>query len=208
MNKGIFFFCILVLLTLGGRYCFLHVGDWLAHSESPQKADVILCLNGNPDRVPKVVELFKQGYADTILVTFPKTKTAVVKAGIPDAAVLSLAGGYNSTYEEALGAVRFMKLHTFDSAIIVSDPYHLYRVQWTYGRLTAADSIRLIYTASVTADSGATWWDDTWDRRYILKEVPKILYYWIAHGLLGVRHDPHWVNITEQWYSRMLVRFA
>ena len=103
MKKSTLILSFLVLLAVGGRYFFLHVSDWLAVSEPPQKADVILCLNGNLARVPKVVELFRQGYGDTVLVTFPATRKAVIKAGVPEAAVLTLDGGFDSTYAEAAG---------------------------------------------------------------------------------------------------------
>ena len=77
----------LLLLVIGGRYSFLHVSDWLAVSEPPQKADVILCLNGNLARVPQVVELFRLGYGHTVLVTLPATRKAVLTAGVPEPAL-------------------------------------------------------------------------------------------------------------------------
>jgi len=148
MNKRIFLVSILLLLVLGGRFFPLNISNWLALSDEPRKADVIICLNGNPDRMPKAVELFRQGYADIILVTFPSTRNEALKYGVPGMAVVSLNGGYNSTYEEALHAVRFMKQENLHSAIIVSDPYHMYRAKWTYGYLANAEAIELTYIAS------------------------------------------------------------
>jgi len=209
MNKYFLLAAFLVLLSLAARSCFLNIADWLAVSEIPQKVDVIICLNGNPNRLPKVVGLFKQGYADKILFTFPSTKDAAIdKYAIPDTALLALAGGYNSTYEEALQVGRLMQQKNLQTAIVVSDPYHMYRAKWTYDNLAGLENRKFTYIASELPRSSRFWWDDTKDRRTILGELPRILYYWIAHGLLRIRHDPPWISATEQWYNRMLQRFS
>lgn len=104
-----------------------------------------------------------------------------------------------------MDVVRFMGRENLQSAIIVSDPYHMYRAQWTYGHLTDADAIDLTYIASGATGVKKNWWKDTTERRTVLREIPKIFYYWIAHGLLGVRNDPQWIVATELWYNRFLI---
>jgi hypothetical protein len=198
---------ILLPLVVGGLL-FFNATTLLLISDLPQKAEVIICLNGNLKRIPKVAELYSQGYARKILVTYPSTRKAMIKAGIPETAVVSLDGGYNSTYEEALGVVRFMELENLRSAVIVSDPYHMYRARWTYSWLSDTGKVQLTYVAAEESGERPFWWDDTKDRRTVLRELPKIAYYWIAHGLLGIRYDPPWVMAAERWYNRMLLRFV
>jgi uncharacterized SAM-binding protein YcdF (DUF218 family) len=208
VNKHIFLVISLLLLAIGGRLFFLNVSDWLSVSEEPRRSDVIICLNGDKDRVPKAVELFRQGYAGKILVTYAETRKLVTGNGVPDEAVLSLDSRPNSTYEEALGAIQFMVREKFKSAIIVSDPYHMYRVKWTYGHLTASDAMQITCTAYEAFWAKGFWWDQTRSRLAILNEVPKVIYYWITHGFLGIDYDPLWLTTIDRWYNKMLKHFV
>jgi hypothetical protein len=208
MKKGFLLIICLLLLIVGSWISFHHISSWLTITEVPRKSQVIICLNGNLKRIPKVVELYNQGYAGKILVTFPATRTAMITAGIPETAITSLEGGFNSTYEEAMAVVRFLELENLRSADIVSGPYHLYRVKWTYSHLADTGKMLLTYIADEEKGEQPFWWDNSSDRRTVLRELSKIAYYWIAHGLLGVRDDPPWVTEIEQWYNRILLRFV
>jgi uncharacterized SAM-binding protein YcdF (DUF218 family) len=207
MNKHIVLLSTLFFLVAGGGLIFINVGKWLIVSEEPRKVDVIICLSLSNARLQKVVELFRQGYADKILVTYTNIRVKVIKSGVPDNAVLSLNDKHNSTYEEAMHAIQYMHRQNLHSAIIVSDPYHMYRAKWTYDHLVGTVPIQLTYTASESINEKKFWWDEPKSRRFVLNEIPKVAYYWIAHGLLGVKYDPQWVTDLEHWYSKMLTHF-
>ena len=115
---------------------------------------------------------------------------------------------HSTADEEALHVIQFMHKQNLHSAIIVSDPYHMYRAKWTYDHLTDTDAMQLTYTASESIHSKKIWWDDQKSRHFILNEIPKVAYYWIAHGLLGVSYDPQWIIVTEQWYNKLLKHFV
>ena len=84
----------------------------------------------------------------------------------------------------------------------------MYRAKWTYDHLTDPDAIQLTYTASESIHSKKIWWDDQKSRHFVLSEIPKVFYYWIAHGFLGVSYDPQWIIVTEQWYNKILKHFV
>ncbi len=207
MNKRILLFSILLLLAAGGRFLFLHAGNFLSVVEEPGKADIIICLNGDKDTVPKAVELFKEGHADRILVTYVETGELITALGVPEEAVLSLNSRPESTYEEALGAVDLMEREQFHSAIIVSGPFHMRRVNWTFDHL-ADDSMSMSYTTYEALWANGFWWDDTRSRQTALRELPKIIYYWVGHGLFGITRDPPWFTTVERWYNKVLLRFV
>ena len=170
--------------------------------------EVIICLNLSNARVKKAVKLFRQGYADKILVTFPGTRKLVTENGVPDENVLSLDSKPNSTYEEALGVIQFMHREKIYSAILVSDPYHMYRVKWTYDHLVDTEAIQLVYTASKQIHEKKFWWDGQKSRRFILSEIPKVAYYWVVHGLFGVKYDHQWITDLEHWYNKKMKHFV
>lgn len=193
-----------MLLITGGAIFILNIGDWLTYSEEPEKADLIICLNGNKDRIKKAVELLNQGIAGHILVTSSSMRDVIVAQGVPETAIKVYSGKYNSTYEEATGAVQFMVGQEMSSAVIVSDGYHLYRARWTFERLKKSNAIEFSYTASGPMFGNREWWRDTQSRKFVLNEIPKVAYYWIGHGLLGIETDPQWINATESWYNKLL----
>jgi len=36
------------------------------------------------------------------------------------------------------------------------------------------------------------WWREKGDRRLVVSEVCKTLFYWVYHGLLGIQGEPEW----------------
>ena len=39
-------------------------------------------------------------------------------------------------------------------------------------------------------------------RFFVLTEMPKVLYYWLYHGLLGFEDDPQWTVDLKKWCSQ------
>jgi len=183
---------------------FLNIGDWLTISEDPEKAELIICLNGDQARLPKAVELFKQGVANHILVTSSSMRQFILRQGVPETAVTALSGPNSSTYEEARSAVQYMGGHKVRYAVVVSDSYHLYRARWTFERLKESQTFQFSYAAANPISENRQWWSDRKSRKFVLNEIPKVVYYWVGHGLLGIETDPHWVNAAESWYNKFL----
>ena len=94
--------------------------------------------------------------------------------------------------------------HPADSAIIVTDPYHQYRVKWTFAHVFSKTKIKFTYVSTQPAAALGFWWDDIPSRHFVLTEIPKVLYYWLYHGMLGFEDDPQWTVDLKKWYSQKL----
>lgn len=195
---------ILFLLTVGVGIFFLNVGTWLTVSEEPEVADLIVCLNGNKERINKAAELYKDGGAGHILVTSSSMRRIILAHGVPETAVTAVGGPHNSTYEEARSIVLYMREQNVRSALVISDGYHLYRARWTFELLKGSQTFQFSFTAADQISENRLWWREKASRRFVLNEIPKVAYYWIGHGLLGIEDDPQWINAAESWYNKFL----
>lgn len=135
--------CILFLtsLLIGREY-------FIVNNTSPMKANVIVVLgypaqiDGEPSstmkiRVEKAVELFQNGYAKTLIMTGSSAKNQFIEAevmanyaynslGIPMNAIIQEPNS-TDTFENAKYSVDIMRQHEWNSAIVVTTPYHTRR---------------------------------------------------------------------------------
>ncbi len=44
------------------------------------------------------------------------------------------------------------------------------------------------------------WWSNPNSRLFVLTELPKIVYYWVWHGMLEIAEDPQWAIDLERGY--------
>ena len=105
--------------------------DFLVVDEVPQRSDVIIVLSGDKGRVEYGIELYKQGYADFILLSGgveakSMERTALSEGVAEDHILLDSKSG--TTYENACNSTDIMQSHNLRSAIIVTSAYHTRRV--------------------------------------------------------------------------------
>ena len=101
----------------------------------------------------------------------------------------------------------FLTSRRIHSVTVISDPYHMRRVRWSFDRLLPAKIKRRVYVSTTPNGSEGFWWDNKESRRYVLDEVPKLIYYWIFHGVLGIHDEPTWAKKMQSWYDRMVARY-
>lgn len=151
----------------------------------PKKADVIIILgcklsNGSPGlflqkRIEKGVELFKQGYGRYIIVSGGKEKgekiseaesmyTTLIKYGINEHSII-LEDKSGNTSTNIKNCTQIMKDRQFNSAIIVSNLFHLRRV-WILAKRNNIDA---------TYD-GIFIWKYFWKEVHgAIREIPAII---------------------------------
>lgn len=122
---------------------------WTAHRyETPASADAIVVMgaaqwNGDPSpvfegRLLRALELYESGVADYIVTTGSgQPGDAVTEGfagfeflrnqGVPEASILIVIDGTN-TWEELTATARVLGDRDLESAVLVSDPYHNYRL--------------------------------------------------------------------------------
>jgi uncharacterized SAM-binding protein YcdF (DUF218 family) len=172
---------------------FLNIGDWLSISDPPQKADIVICLGGNNDRVTRAVTLFNQGFAKKILATNNDVYTQILKLKVPPEKVIKPPWLAENTYKEGIMIAQILSKENHTSALVVSDAYHLYRVKWTLEDTLPEKVPRLYYIPSDQSENRISWWINNNSRALVLWEIPKIVYYWIWHGMLGFEDNPAWL---------------
>ena len=206
-KKFVFSLLLLAVAVIGGCcFCLGHLGDWLARSDDPSGADVIVCLGGGCGRVELATELLHGGYADYLMVTTAGVKQQVLSRGVDKEKIICPQRFAETTFEEALALNEIVRERGFSKVLIVSDSYHMFRVKWSFAHVCDGLPVSLKYVSGRLATGGRFWWRDRWSRLYVVREVSKLMYYWFGHGLLGIEHDPAWLGGVKDWYSRMLTQ--
>ncbi len=194
----------LVILILVTGF-FTRLGNWLAVAGTPARSELIVCLGGSSERLDKAAELWHQGFAERVLATNVGVYRQLLARRVDRSAVISPPWSATSTYEEGM-LLRELLPDGCRSLVVVSDPYHLYRVRWTMLHFFAGADCRFIYVASDFDPPSTAWWTKPQSRLFVLSEIPKILYYLVWHGMLGIVEDPDWAHHLYRLYMAAVRR--
>lgn len=175
----------------------VNVGHWLsAPGTAPTQGDVIVALGGSggTGRVETALQLYREGHANTILLTgFSKISERklnpylhwesrfLLDAGVPSDVLLFDDRSRNS-YDEANNTAVLMKSRQWKRVLVVSDPPHLRRLGMVWGTACARHGLeyRLIATESPTWNASNWWRDKVW-ARFVGMELLKLSYYAMAY---------------------------
>lgn len=163
------------------------------HGGKPEKADVIIVLGGDDGlRVEKGGRLYNEGYAPNVLVTgidsryYKPTQPnwrerRLSELGIPEEAIL-IDTNSETTWEEARNSIERMKQKEWNSAIVVSDPPHMFRLYHTWSRAVEGSSKKIILVPTEPEWwSPLLWWQNKTSYRFVVSEFQKTLYYAFVH---------------------------
>lgn len=189
---------------LSGYLLFLNLGGLLTASDSVERADLIITTSGSTGRIARAAELLRQGYGSRVLVTTAESYSLLVGRGVAPERIVRAPWSADSTYEEGLLIRELLAGEDVASALVVSDPFHLLRVKWTLRHLFTGETPRFLFVSSDTPEFKGFWWDNHYSRLFVLSELPKIVYYWLWHGLLGRVEDPDWAINLERLYMTFL----
>ncbi|MBM4141200.1 MAG: YdcF family protein [Nitrospira sp.] len=185
------FVLITVLLYLGHGFILEKAGRYLYYKDELKPADVIVILSGEKtERVEYGVKLFKEGWArkDRIIfsggpVVWKYTWASLMKEqalhlGVPDKAIL-LEEKSSSTEENARYTKEILDKHGYKTCILVTSPYHSKRASKIFTKIMG-DKIKII---SAPVDNSwfsfEQWWERKRDRKAVLREYSKLLWFWI-----------------------------
>jgi uncharacterized SAM-binding protein YcdF (DUF218 family) len=118
-------------------------------------------------RVDRAVELYRAGAAPVLLFTggacahLPSeasvARALALEQGVPEQACI-LEEESRSTHENALHCARLLRARGIAEALIVSDPYHLYRARQSFRRV----GIDAVPVAARIAGRDFTLWSRIW----------------------------------------------
>ena len=183
---GVLAFAIIAALTLG-----LLVKRQAERDEArPSDAIVVLGAaqwDGKPSpvlqaRLDHAFDLYAAGLAPKLIVTggvgigdnYSEGEVArqyLLRKGIPAAAVLTENRG-RSSYESMEGATALMQRNGWHSALLVSDPFHMYRLKRMAGDLGVQAATSPTRTSPIRPGSAE-------ERRYMIREVATLADYLI-----------------------------
>lgn len=171
---------------------FRSLGAWLAGgAAAPVTSDVIVALGGDDGhRVKKVVELFRAGYADTVLITGLEGSPSGERAYylnwrakvLTDAGVaadrLQIESTASNSYEEARAVLALLQARQWSKALVVSDPPHMRRLNRVWSRTFAGSGKSYVLVASEPRWWDAErWWTSEKSGQFVLTELIKMGYY-------------------------------
>lgn len=168
-----------------------YAGHWLeAPAQAPRRADAIVVLGGDEgDRALRALELYRGGYAPTLVLTGLEYGDAAPPAaltwradflearGVPRSALRFEVDSRNS-YTEAVNILALMRQQGWHAAIVVSDPPHMRRLAWTWERVFKDSGVDYVLVASKPDWwSPGDWWREEKSGAFVIMEFIKLGYY-------------------------------
>jgi uncharacterized SAM-binding protein YcdF (DUF218 family) len=191
------FICLSIILILFRKQWLLFIGDFLFVHDALHPADVIHVIAGDDYRTDYAIQLYDQGFAKTLFFTGgwcdihlyyhgEHAKERSLAQAVPSSAIAFDDSKVVSTYMEAQRLKEWIDHSPYPirSVIVVSDPFHMRRIQWTY-RQVFGDSVE-VQMAPVPFDRTPytrTWWTDPKSRQNVREEYSKLVYYLFRYQL-------------------------
>jgi Uncharacterized conserved protein len=161
---------------------------------TPVKADAIVILGGGKgDRVAKALDLYRVGYAKNLVLTGrlsrPKKVSEVhdlraeflINRQVPADDISHLSPSENS-WEEAQSSLRMMQQRGWERVIVVSDPPHMLRLSYVWGKAFRGSPMHFALVATEPAWwNPLMWWGNKTSSSFVLSEILKLGYYVIAY---------------------------
>jgi uncharacterized SAM-binding protein YcdF (DUF218 family) len=171
---------LVLALILNFESILSDIGNFLIVNEVPQKADVIIVLNGSYDRVPYAAMLYQSGYAEKVLLSGDNgymTQQAL-SLGIPKSALI-LEDQSKTTFGNAQYSLNIIKQQGYNSAIVVTDQYHTRRASIIFAHFFKGILLTICpvpYNPAITQ----IWWKNSNSREFVISEYLKFGWYYIV----------------------------
>src|SRR3989344_1843468 len=190
MKKKLLFICLglisIAVILYWLKVPHLLIGRYLAPSDNLSRADAIVVVSGDSDRMRQAIDLYKQGYAPKLILSGAArdgiTSNALAmhieasQSGIPNEAVI-LEEKANNTYENALYTKEIVLSQGMQNIILVTSPYHQRRVYETFKNVFKGSGVKLQNSPSVYSDwKPYSWWNRERELHLTQEETIKVLW--------------------------------
>jgi uncharacterized SAM-binding protein YcdF (DUF218 family) len=195
MNAVVKFACKAFLtLSAAALLVFINLGFVVSHyARHPEKADVIVVLGGDSGlRIHKGAELYKAGYSQHILLTgiderfyrqgHPNWRERmIISLGVPKDAI-KVDTSSKTTWEEAVNTSETMKKREWKSALVVSDPPHMLRLNQTWKKaFEGTTNTFILVTTEPPWWNPLLWWKNRKSFQFVISEMKKNLFYTVMY---------------------------
>ena len=160
---------------------------WIV-SDNLSPVDAIVILGGGLGvRPPAAAELYRLGVSRQVIVARAEidrgcharhNREAVIREGVPPAAIADFNCEKLSTYGEALGVVQWAKANRIKSIVIPIDMFSTRRVRWIFQRVLGPEGIyAVVHAVAPSWYNADDWWRHHVGRTDFRNEVLKLAYY-------------------------------
>jgi uncharacterized SAM-binding protein YcdF (DUF218 family) len=159
--------------------------NFLIISEQPRASDAIIVLSGDSDRDRYAADLYNLGFSSVIIMSGVTNPAGImveraVKYGVKREDIIAEKKA-RSTYQNALYTRKIMLDNGFQSAIVVSSPFHMRRSRMVFERVFKKTGISLTYCAvppNLSIDDEKSPESFRW---FLAVEYGKLIYYWFKY---------------------------
>lgn len=212
LKKLLFGLAFLAVLLFFYEKWLLFIGDVLIARDNLHSADVIHVIAGEDYRTDYAIQLYKQRYGRIIFFTGgwcvyhqynhgEHGEEQTLAHGVPLDAIVFDDSKVTSTYAEAEKLNEWVKKNPYPirSIIVVSDPFHMRRVLWTYKKVMG-DSIevQMAPVPFVQTPYKRQWWKDPLSRNYVRDEYQKYIYYILRYQISSGRFQEWLVALDSE----------
>jgi len=190
----------LAVLVLSHEYLLRQIGQFLIAEQAPEKADVIVVLNGrDTERTLAAVDLYNEGYSKLIILAqgskqpgcdefFKRVRKdfdgkiffqkAIEAMGIPKHSFKLIGDGVTNTYDEAKVTKQFLKGNSYKSILLVTSKWHSKRAYLTFKSALNKEGIKItIYPSKYDTFDPEAWWKNKNDAELVFHEYAGLIYY-------------------------------
>jgi uncharacterized SAM-binding protein YcdF (DUF218 family) len=191
---------LLLAILFSQQYVLKKIGYFLIFEQEPQKADVIVVLNGrDTERSLTAVDLYNKGYSNLIVMSIGYKQPgsdefwkrvggnfngkvffqrAIEAMGVPEESFRFIGNGVTSTYDEAVATKEFLKKNGYRSILLVTSKWHSKRAYLTFRSALKNDEIKIVnHPSRYDAFRPDAWWKNRNDAEVVFDEYVRLIYY-------------------------------
>ena len=204
--------CIVLLIcgAIIAAALFAYAGRWLAATDAPQPADVLVVLGGAFERTLYAADLYQSGYSKRLYLSHPRRENGhrlleelgvhipnereisaliLQRKGVPAADILMFPRPVLSTADEAMLLAQLLE-PTEKTLLVVTSAYHARRARLVFEHTLEGRGIRVLVVATPYDRYDTHWWKDQDSARQTVLELAKTVWYLIGGHFSTLRAEP------------------
>jgi uncharacterized SAM-binding protein YcdF (DUF218 family) len=190
IGGGVGLLLALAVLIVGGYLLLRAAGAYLIYADELEPANVIVVLSGGTEsRMNEALNLYKENYGKIIVLTETGEQTEgyeylnsfdmrvqLMNNGIPSGNILITDLTVNTTLDEAVAVRELMQNRQYNSAIVVTDPYHTRRAKLIFNQVFDGTGIQvMVRPVRSSWYNSRTWFTSVKGWQFTLLEYAKLI---------------------------------
>lgn len=188
------------------------IGNFLIVEDTLKPADVIHVIAGDDYRTDYAIQLYKQGYGKTLFFTGgwcafheynhgEHAEARSLTQGVSLNAIAYDDSTVTSTYMEAEKLKAWIEDSPYPirSVIVVSDPFHMRRIRWTYRKVLGNGiEVRMAPVPFEQTPYIRQWWTNSESLGYVRDEYEKLAYYVLRYQISGGKFQKWLISLDRE----------